>query len=206
MFDSGISVKNLIADLKEEVDIAIPIPDASYVLWETALEQLLYTECIQEQGRLVLTNPSSSPVSISSLSVPSGEAAIRFEDIYTVYAKYGNHDEGTQLIKSTQASGVLFPDTFYKVQNDIGYNTKTRPTKLEIIYFVRPALKTTDNYSANKVMVPVEFIDLVKAKLRGEAYKVANEDELATKWLNDYNVLLETFKVWLAGKRPEFGM
>ena len=55
-------------------------------------------------------------------------------------------------------------------------------------------------------MVPVEFIDLVKAKLRGEAYKLVNEGEIAAMWLNDYNILLETFKAWISEKAPNFGM
>ena len=55
-------------------------------------------------------------------------------------------------------------------------------------------------------MLPPELIDLAKAKLRGEAYKLANEDGLAAKWLNDYNVLLETFKVWIQSKAPAFGI
>ena len=104
---------------------------------------------------------------------------------------------------------MIFPDTYYKIQNNIGLNLKNQAEKLKIIYFVRPALKTVDtndNISSENVMLPVEFIDLAKAKLRGEAYKVANEDSIAAKWLNDYNVLLETFKAWISGKQSEFGM
>ena len=52
----------------------------------------------------------------------------------------------------------------------------------------------------------IEFIDLAKAKLRAEAYKVANEDNLAAKWINDYNVLVETFKAWVEEKRATFGI
>jgi hypothetical protein len=71
---------------------------------------------------------------------------------------------------------------------------------------VKPELKTISNYASKYVMLPIEFIDLIKAKLRGEAYKYANEDNLAAKWLNDYNVLVETFKAWLSNKQPEFGI
>jgi hypothetical protein len=55
-------------------------------------------------------------------------------------------------------------------------------------------------------MLPAEFIELAKAKLRGESYKYANEDGLAAKWLNDYNALLETFKVWVQSKSANFGI
>lgn len=200
MFDSGIKASDLIEQVKDEADIAIPIPDSSYILWLNALEQLLYTEFIQEQGKIELNNISGTVVDINSLSIPDGESAVRFEDIHTVYA-----DE-TQLIESTAASGVIFHDTYYKISNNIGLNLRKQPQKLTIIYFVKPELKTVSNISEKNVMLPLEFVDLVKAKLRGEAYKIANEDGIAAKWMNDYNILLETFKAWLSGKQPEFGM
>lgn len=200
MFDSGITASALIEQIKDEADIAIPIPDATYVLWLNALEQLLYTELIQEQGKIELDGVNGSVIGIDTLNVPNGENAVRFEDIHAIYA------DQTQLIESTVASGVIFPDTYYKIGNDIGVNLKKEPEKVKIVYFVKPELKTTDNINVKNVMVPIEFIDLVKAKLRGEAYKVANEGELAAMWINDYNVLLETFKAWLSGKQPEFGL
>ena len=200
MFDSGIKASVLIEQIKDEADIAIPIADENYVSWLNALEQLLYTEIIQEQGKIELAGALSSIIDIDTLDVPSGENAMRFEDIHTIYA------DQTQLIESTVASGVIFPDTYYKIGNNIGLNLKKDPEKLKIIYFVKPELKTTDNISAKNVMVPIEFIDLVKAKLRGEAYKAANEDSIAAKWINDYNILLETFKAWLSGKQAAFGL
>lgn len=200
MFDSGIKASVLIEQIRDEADIAIPIADENYVSWLNALEQLLYTEIIQEQGKIELADALSSIIDIDTLDVSSGENAMRFEDIHAVYA------DNTQLIKSTVSSGVIFPDTYYKIGNNIGLNLKKDPEKLKIIYFVKPELKTTDNISAKNVMVPIEFIDLVKAKLRGEAYKVANEDSIAAKWINDYNILLETFKAWLSGKQAAFGL
>lgn len=200
MFDSGIKASVLIEQIKNEADIAIPIAKESYVSWLNALEQLLYTELIQEQGKIELDGVKGSVIGIDTLDVPNGENAVRFEDIHTIYA------DQTQLTLSTVASGVIFPDTYYKIGNDIGVNLKKEPEKVKIVYFVKPELKTTDNISTKNVMIPVEFIDLAKAKLRGEAYKVANEGELAAMWINDYNVLLETFKAWLSGKQPEFGM
>ena len=225
MFYSGISVKELIKELNAEVDIALDIPNATYVQWLNSLQQLLYTEVIKEQ-KLTTFGKVTKPVygaAISkglqhkileisdafSFASSEEESHPRFEDIYTIFFN------GVQLIKSTVTSGTLFPNTYFKENNDIGYyayveeNNPDFKYEWQIIYFVKPALvKVDDNDEIidAKVMLPVEFIDLAKAKLRGEAYKLANEDSLAAKWLNDYNILLETFKSWIADKSPNFGM
>ncbi len=203
MFDSGLSVAEVLADLRQEVDIAIPITDATYISWLNALQQMLYTEIIQEQAEIIVENPSGGVVFIDDLDTPDDENSVRFEDIHAIYA------DDTQLIKSTLASGVVFQDTFYKVGNNIGYHVKSEPMALRIVYYVKPKLLKADQsglVEGGNVMLPIEFIDFVRAKLRGEAYKVANEDALAAKWLNDYNVLLENFKVWVSGKASQFGL
>lgn len=213
MFDSGISVKKLIDELISEVDIALEIPNATYVQWLNSLQQLLYTEVIKEQRMTSFgetdtkfPSPEFAVISLEMFfsSNGEGENVPRFEDIHAVYAN------GIQLMKSTLASGVIFPNTYYKDGNDIYCRTKhNKQINIDVIYYVKPALVEVDDndeiIDAN-VMLPVEFIDLAKAKLRGEAYKLANEDNLAAKWLNDYNILLEAFKVWIADKSPTFGM
>ena len=204
MFDSGISVVKLIEELKNtEIDISLPIPNSTFVMWLNALQQVLYTEIIKEQKKTVLKSPFNNPVDISSIEVGNDENNPRFEDIHAIYA------DDRQLIYSTVTSGKIFPDTYYKENNNIGYNTKQEPSELTIVYIVKPALITVtedDEINDVNVMLPVEFIDLAKSKLRGEAYKLANEDNIAAKWLNDYNILLETFKVWIAEKTSTFGM
>ena len=199
MFNSGISVKELVDELITEVDIALDIPQSTYVQWLNALQQVLYTEIIKEQRKTVLESNLDNPISLSLITVGDDENRPRFEDIYAVYA------DDVQLMKSTVASGDIFPNTFYKSNNDIGYHTDKTPKAFTIVYIVKPALVANEINDA-KVMVPIEFIDLVKAKLRGEAYKLANEDEIAANWLTDYNVLLETFKMWVTERSPKFGM
>lgn len=204
MFNSGISVKSLIEELKNtEIDIALDIPDATYVTWLNSLQQLLYTEIIKEQKKTVLYPPFENNLIDLSSMAENNENPPRFEDIYAVYA------DDIQLIKSTVTSGVIFHNTFFKITDKLAFNA-TVDKELTIVYIVKPALVTTTSHGnvsdGVNVMIPIEFIDLVKAKLRGEAYKLANEDALAAKWLNDYNMLLETFKAWIAEKSSNFGI
>ena len=208
MFYSGISAKSLIEELKNtEIDIALDIPDSTYVAWLNSLQQLLYTEVIKEQKKVILdTAIYQNPIRLSALEA-DGENTPRFEDIHAIYANFDK--KIVQLKKSTLTSGTIFYDTYYKENDNLGYKTREEPKSLTVIYIVKPALVTTTthvNVNDVNIMVPVEFIDLVKAKLRGEAYKLANEDNLAAKWLNDYNVLLDTFRAWIADKAPNFGI
>lgn len=196
MFDSGKTVSELITEIKEEADIALEIPEATYIGWLNELEQLCYTEIIKEQREIDIKNPTS-PISVSSLTVSEDEAPIRFEDIYTIYADF------VQLSKTTLTSGYIFPDTFFKKNNDIGFNFDGLIRDMKIIYFAKPKVKTSAD---GNVMLPIEFMYMVKAKLRGEAYKLVNEDALASKWLNDYNVAIENFKTWCNNKSSQFGM
>jgi hypothetical protein len=198
MFDSGITAFEIIDQVKKEADIAVQIPDESYMIWLNAVEQLLYSEVIKEQGVVVIEGNTSDTIDLSALEINESENEVRFEDIHAVYA------DDVQLIRSTAASGVIFKNTYYKCGDKLCVNTEG--TDIKIVYFAKPKLKTTDNYDSVNVMLPHEFVDIVKAKLRAEAYKVANEGDLAAVWMNDYNVLLETFKAWVAGKAPQFGV
>ena len=199
MFDSGITAKELITAIQNEADIALDIPDENYIQWLNSLEQLLYSEIIKEQKAFTHTLPDILPISLDEIGVSENEAPLRYEDLYAIYV------DDTQLIQSTVASGDIFPNTYYKDNNNLAFNVP-HPKTVKGVYFVRPLLKSVENMDQAHVMIPIEFIELAKAKLRGEAYKLVNEDNLAAKYLNDYNVLLETFKLWISEKASKFGL
>ena len=203
MFDSGISARYLIENIKGEVDVALPIPNASYVMWLNSLEYMLYSSVIKEQKKISLNHYQGDTIILSELPILSNEAQIRFDDIYTVYA------DSVQLIKTNVASGRIFPNCYYKSDNDMIINTDNKPEQIEIIYFIKPLLKTVndkDEVQGGNVMLPIEFIEIAKSKLRAEAYMIENEYTPAANWINNYNILLENFKQWLTDKAAQFGM
>ena len=134
--------------------------------------------------------------------VSDNEAPIRFEDIYAVYA------DTTQLIKTSITSGFVFPDCFYKKGDNLAVKMQKTPNFIKLIYHIKPKLikvNENDEIQYGNVMIPIEFIELVKSKLRGEAYSLENEYGPASNWLNNYNILLENFKQWLSDKAQQFG-
>lgn len=197
MFDSGITVKQIISQIRDEADIAYPIGDKVYIRWINSIEQLLYSEIIQQQCEY----KENIMMPKRSITLPksdiSGAEPFRFEDIVTVYAN------DVQLIKTNLASGVIFENSYFNNNGNLEFNLMDSDADIRVIYNIRPKIKTDDTQN---IMLPIEFIDLVTSKLRGEAYKIANEDSLAAKWINDYNVLLETFKNWVAQRQASFGI
>ena len=205
MFDSRISAEELILRLDEEADIARPIPKQSYIEWLNAAEQLLYSEIIHEQHKAEIDGNDiiDGVLDLSAVTVPDGADLLRFEDIYTVFC--GDR----QLIRTNRASGDIFRDVYFKADGALGINCDMiRIYGIRLIYYIRPKLKTigSDGAANGNIMLPPEFVPLISAKLRGEAYKLANEDVLSAKWLNDYNILLENFKEWIKLKQASFSM
>ncbi|MGN0163771.1 MAG: hypothetical protein ACI4EA_09400 [Candidatus Ornithomonoglobus sp.] len=216
MFDSGITAAELIGDIQDEADISLDIPNKLYVQWLNSVEQLLYSEIIQEQRSRIVDRYMGITEEGHEVNVKkeisftdfleekkSDEDEMRFSDIVAVY------NSGQQLIKATFQGAVYngFEDCYYYAAGKLGLSIKNA-SEITVIYNARPVLKSLtvdDEVGDGNVMVPVEFIDLIKAKLRGEAYKLANEDVLAAKWLNDYNVLLDTFRAWAQGRAAQFG-
>lgn len=208
MFDSGISAKDLIAQLKSEVDAAEEIPNATYITFLNALEQMLYADFIKEQNTVKVSlspavNVFPATVDLSGLEIPGTEDNVTFEDIYAVYV---NHN--LQLIKTSPANGIVFPNSYYKTGGNLSYSSKNPVREIRIVYIVKPAVKTVDENDViqdGNVMIPLEFIELVKSKLRYEAYMLVNEYTAAANWVNVFNSLLTTFSEWLSNREPQFG-
>jgi hypothetical protein len=195
VFESGIAANTLVAAIMAEIDAAPDIPAGNYYSWIDETEQLLYSEIIKELHRYTAINPSP-PIGFMEMTTLDADTPV-FEDVYAVYAGEA------QLFKST-AVGAHFPDTYWKQGNALNFNTLPAPAKLTVYYFIRPALKSA--IPGNTIKLPVPFVSIIKARLRGEAYKLVNEDSMAAKWLNDYNGLLEQFKQYIADRQPRFGV
>lgn len=201
MYDSAISCAAMLTAVKSEADISTTIPVASYVMWINTVEQLLYTEYIREQRSVILAD-AESPVAMQLIVPETGEKQPLYDDIFKVYA-----DE-KELQKMTLTAAKRFSrNAYWCEEGKLCYRCYYgMPDELRIIYFVRPALKTESGSTVSgNIMLPVEFADIIYTRIRGEIYKIANEDALSAKWITEYNTLLENFKVWLSRKAAEYG-
>jgi len=202
MYKSGITAAELIESLREEADISIAVPNSAWVRAINAVEQFLYTEVLREYiaVRVDYDDVADDTIVIGEIPVPTGAAVPEFDDIIRVFA-----DENE--VERTGAVGFYeFPEKQLYCPGYDGtmkLNLPETPDEIILIVRLRPALK--EENSADEVALPPEFIDLAASRMRGEIYKIANEDGLAAKWLADYNSLLESFKIWAAKRNERFG-
>lgn len=200
MFDSGIKASALLGGLKNEIDVALPISDEQYVEWLNSCEQFLYSSILHIQHECEIKLHNASPN--SEVSVGEDEDTIRFDDIVTVYA------DDTQLIKTTLATSMVFDCCYYEKNGNLQYKCPENTQKIHILYNVRPRLKVVENGKIcdDTIKIPLEYIDLVKSKIRADAYMYVNESATAANWINLYNAWLETFKQWYEKNYPTFGI
>lgn len=200
MYDSEVTAADLIAEIKGEIDIASIVPDSAFVRWLNTVEQTVYTELIREM-RLVhiavdYRNGEDTPsFYLSDITPGDGEGEVIFDDIVKSYV------DGIELDRVSLISGTVFDNLgmYYQNGDRIMVKTLVPASEVSVIYVVRPVKKAVENgeLPGETVKLPAEWLEIAASRLRGEAYKLANDDNLAAKWLNDYNLYLEQFKVWL---------
>ena len=188
MFDSGISAKDIIKMVQSEADVALPIPDETYIDWINTLEQFLYTGIIHEQD---IIRCSTDDVSEHNISI---------DDIYSIYTI----SPKLQLSKCNPIMSLTLNDVWWIDNNKIYTKSRYDTSSVNIVYWVKPPLKTMDNNY--NIAIPLAFIDMVKAKLRAEAYLIENESVLASNWMAIYNTQLEYFKEWVQQRASQIGM
>ena len=157
-------------------------------LYNEVIEEIAEARGVSVDGALIL----------SDIPVPKDVAPIREADVLGV-RKGDTHFRRV----SPKLFGFLDSEdgSFYALQEEKIRLTPTWTTHgLFVTYRVRPLPFTKDN-EERALPVPDEYVSLLRAKIRGEIYKLANEDELAAKWLGEYNLTLASFAAFCAARR-----
>lgn len=189
MFQAAITVGTLIDSVAEGMGLYTEIDRSVYrdVLNECLCT--LYSDVIDERA-MCLVKSDNGLITYRAITVPQGQSAVRAADVRAVLYR----DRPLQYLPPDKFHLVVTADgDFYTLKADGIYLTPTRSTTdLQILYTVRPQRYGAGDEGA-AVPFPNEYLSLLRAKLRGEAYKLANEDGFAAKWLGEYNNALAAF-------------
>lgn len=199
MYDSGVTMEALAAMLQSEVDIADDISEESIYRWVSSLEQLLYSDVIRCYRAATVTLSEHSFL-LSDIAVRDGERAVTFDDVAKIYV-------GTTELARCSVIGAYQFESDKPLYYEDGDRVYIRyfsdaPYEATVIYTVRPS---TEKTASSTVCLPYEWLDMVLAKVKGEAYKVAGDDAQAAKWLGDFNAQNESFRLWASERQKRFG-
>jgi len=202
VYKSSITAKSLIDRLMAEADFSPVIPLGAYIDWLNALESRLYSEIIKEIWASEVSVADGGKVNLTEVEWGSGDdriAEVRGRDIVSIIADGVVFERsGGRLVHEVPGN------KFYERGSDIVITAATvaMPTKVTVLHTVRPMVINEGNYDST-VKLPDEFIPMVEAYIRAQAYKVANEDDLAAKWIGEYNTDLQNFIYFNANLRKE---
>ena len=203
MYDSNISAIKLIENIAEEADVTISVDSDSWYRWINAVEQFVYTEIFNQHTSKVFNYSDVADDKISltdEFPSKNGVAAPNFDDVVKVYA------DDVELSRSGVIAASVFVDKplyYTDYDGNIVIRPCSVPKNITVIYRIRPELKDeTTDYNIN---LPVEFVDMLAARMRAEAYKLSNDDAQGAKWMSDYNTQLEMLKVWASMRNEKYG-
>ena len=186
LYSSTVTGTELITSVKAELPIVPLPPDAAFVRWLSSFEQLVWSEVIRQERRAE-TKVANGIIALDGIPVP--------EYLDGVQAQHGNAEQGYLF---SPECAVYREDGARQLAVD-GTENGISAT---LIYTVRPMRRAGTVADQTAVIaLPEEYIELAASRLRGEAYRAANEDELAAKWLADYNARLEAFTAWCDRRR-----
>lgn len=195
MYKSGITVKELIDQVQNEVDIAIDIDIATMLQSYNGLMVGLYRDIIKEECFKFYTPTEATRYKIVDWDTEQYDS----ECVYRVYTEDLFEAEKVNPTYAMITDRICwFPLSKKKIAL-----VNFPEGQCGIIYHVTPEIVkynaengTYINADSDGVPVPIDFIDMVKAKIRGDMYNISNDDDLASKWYSFYNARIEDFKAW----------
>ena len=205
MYTSDISVATLVGGIEGEITVFPTIKPDNFYSWYNALMNMLYGEVIRDKVVLyTYPDEEDGTVDIQNIPVPDSGGIQLPQDIDKVYL-VGEGGKRRYIARSEYTDEAnLFNNTYYIRDNRIHIKSDMVTAEYVVIYAIyKPQPVTAKNAVLVNVELPIEFHDMIRAKLRGEAYKMCNEDSLAAKWFGEYNAALEDFKLWQQRRRPK---
>ncbi len=157
----------------------------------------LYTAVIRMRAA-GMAIPNAGLIAYENIPTPAGTDKVQPQDVVTVYRGRQQMHALSPFDLGT-ASGL---DTCYYAITDEGIRISRTDLSyaMQVIFTLRPP-QYGEGDEGTPVPLPQEFVPMLAAKIRGEAYRAVGEDALSAKWLGVYNACLADFYDYLAERR-----
>lgn len=203
MYKSGVTVSALLEQINNEVDIAFDIDVDVMLQSYNGLIIGLYRDIIKNE----VVSKVSTALTKGDGELAFQEEAFKSEQIYRVYT-----DKLFEAEKVNPTYALITDRTCWYPLGDKAIYLRNFDSEFAyIVYYESPEVvsynKETGAFINDDAIagipLPIDFLDMIKAKIRGDMYAIANDDDLASKWYGIYNSRIEDFKMWVANTKEE---
>lgn len=206
MFDSGYPANLIAEEVEKETNLAFPVTKEAYCGWINLCEQLLYSDIVCEERASVV--PFAYSLKLFQMQDDlCDEDVPRSSDIHGVFFKNADgvreceHTPLTKLLRGVCAS-YAWSACGDDIQIAVPKEAAKKDATLLVIRYARPIPKRTiGDKIMGTIALPAEFLELMRCRLRGEKYRLMNEDTMCAKWINEYNYHVEAFKAFIESRR-----
>lgn len=198
MLCSTVTIQNFLDELIADMGLYEGCERALYRQKMNETLQFLYAVIIRSEAEGTAT-PQDGLIPRSAIPTASNVAGVQLNDVLAVY------DDSRQLRYLPPAdlpAAAGLPGFYTVTQEGIRLSDASITYPLRVRFTERPHPYGADSENAY-VPLPNEFLPMLAARIRGEVYRLVNEDAPAAKWLALYNAYLEDFFTYLADRRKE---
>lgn len=222
MLKGTVTAANLIAEMKNEIDVSLPLlNDEKYIEWINNELFYIYTFAVRELGvncyrafnlGINMNRPNDDTsdfntgfdpetgTSYESVNCTEDIDTITFEDIYKVFDGSGN-----EFARSTYGAVLCFGKRIYYFNNGKVYiNETNNDGYYKILFYKRPKAIDKSNVSNYLIPLPDAFVDVIRAKIRCEAFMLAGNITMSNAWREQHRVLFDELKGWYEQRMPVY--
>lgn len=206
MFDSGYPVEKIVSEVENETNLAFPVTRENYVSWYNLCEQGLYSDIIKEEkteetGYLQELYIDDIPVCDVYTDI------MRSDDVQGVFLETnGKKRELEHVSLKNYLRGIGSAYAYATEGKRFIFRRADGGTDGKLIFLrrVRPVPKRLIGETiCGTVMLPEEYLELVRCRLRSEKYRLMDEDVMCAKWINEYNYHLQMFTEFIEARRAK---
>lgn len=223
MLEGSMTAKAFVDEIVEEIDVSLPhIRRKQYYDWINAELFNIYTSAVRCIGAneykaknlmIDLNNPYvSDDFEFDQDFDP--EAALKpkwtncdreidtimYEDVYKVY-NTGNNEYQRSTLNSLMAKGKRF---YYKLNGKLAVTLYETGGIYRVLFYIRPKKVTDENAESYIIPLPDGFLDVLRARVRMEAFMLAGNVAMANAWREQHMILFDTLKKWHKSREAHY--
>ncbi|MBE7045944.1 MAG: hypothetical protein E7396_00865 [Ruminococcaceae bacterium] len=223
MLIGNVTVKEFVDEMTDEIDVSLPqIKKKQYYDWINAELFHIYSSAVRCIGvnqyktstlMIDLNKPylgdgldfdigfdPYDPIKPEFENCSEDIDTIMYEDICKVFSLTGN-EYARSTYGSLMAKGNRF---YYKVNGKLVVNLYESDGIYKVMFYMRPKKITEENAEEYIIPLPDGFLDVIRARIRMEAFMLAGNVSMANAWSDQHILLFEELKKWYAQREADY--